>query len=250
VNRKELIHRWSELAPRKDVLLLDGFHAVKHALRFKADIPLVLTTNRQNTLALSEMIAPDINSILSERLIEVADDDYRRLVGRPHPTGVTALARRPPPVASEDLSATDRVSPLVLLEDPRNLGNVGAVVRLAAGMGASAVVTTGTVDPWHPQVVRASAGLHYAIPVLQTSLDRFVDGPLYALDPEGSDLRRVTLPDNAVLAFGTERHGVSAAVRQRADHLIAIPMQPLVSSYNLATSVAMALYHWRLISHR
>ena len=78
------------------------------------------------------------------------------------------------------------------------------------------MLTTGTVDPWHPTVVRAAAGLHYAVPVRRiTDLPDAVVG----FDPAGDDLRTVRLPAGAVLAFG-------------------------VSSYNLATSVAVALYAW------
>ncbi len=64
------------------------------------------------------------------------------------------------------------------------------------------------------------------------------------LDPEGTDIRETAFPDDAVLAFGTERHGVSAELRARADRLVAVPMRPGVSSFNLATSVAMGLFHW------
>jgi len=73
-----------------------------------------------------------------------------------------------------------------------------------------------------------------------------VEGPVFALDADGSDIADVRIPSNAVLAFGSERHGLSEAVRDRADHLVSLPMRPLVSSYNLTTSVAMALYHWDL----
>lgn len=69
-------------------------------------------------------------------------------------------------------------------------------------------------------------------------------GPLFALDPEGADIRGLTLPDDALLAFGSERHGLTAELRARADHLVALPMRPQVSSYNLATSVGMTLFHW------
>ncbi|HEX6754881.1 MAG TPA: TrmH family RNA methyltransferase, partial [Mycobacteriales bacterium] len=72
--------------------------------------------------------------------------------------------------------------------------------------------------------------------------------PLVAFDPAGTDLRRVVPPDGAVLAFGSERHGLSGEIRAAASLIVAIPMCPGVSSYNLATSVAMALYAWR--SHR
>ena len=51
-----------------------------------------------------------------------------------------------------------------------------------------------------------------------------------------------TLPDDAVLAFGSERHGLGAALLARADARVGIPMRPGVSSLNLATAVAVALY--------
>ncbi|MCZ9338275.1 TrmH family RNA methyltransferase, partial [Streptomyces sp. TRM76130] len=58
-------------------------------------------------------------------------------------------------------------------------------------------------------------------------------GPVFALDPEGEDIRGLALPDDALLAFGSERSGLSGELRARADHLVALPMRPQVSSYNL-----------------
>lgn len=132
----------------------------------------------------------------------------------------------------------------MVLDHPRNLGNAGAVIRLAAGFGATGVVTIGPLDPWHPTVVRGGAGLHFATAVERLTADELPAGPLFALDPEGDDIRGVKLPDDAVLAFGSERSGLSAELRARTDHLLSLPMRPQVSSYNLATSVAMTLYHW------
>jgi tRNA G18 (ribose-2'-O)-methylase SpoU len=133
---------------------------------------------------------------------------------------------------------------VVVLDHPRNLGNAGAVIRLAAGFGATGVVTTGTLDPWHPTVVRGGAGLHFATAVERLTVAELPSGPVFALDPDGEDIRGLRLPDDAVLAFGSERSGLSADLRARADHLVSLPMRPQVSSYNLATSVAMTLFHW------
>ena len=72
------------------------------------------------------------------------------------------------------------------------------------------------MDPWHPNVVRAAAGLHYATAVERLPLDDLPPGPVYALDPEGDDIRSVVLPDDALLAFGSERHGISPELRKRA----------------------------------
>ncbi|MCW7941808.1 rRNA methyltransferase [Streptomyces hygroscopicus] len=234
---------WRGLAD--SCVLLDGFHALKHAVRFHARVPVAVTTDRRTALALAEELAPDVRDILEALLTEVPEAAYQALVPRPHPTGVAALAVRPSREANlEALRRTHRGAPIVVLDNPRNLGNAGAVIRLAAGFGATGVVTTGTLDPWHPTVVRGGAGLHFATAVERLSVAELPPGPLFALDPEGDDIRGLKLPDDAVLAFGSERSGLSAELRARTDHLVSLPMRPQVSSYNLATSVAMTLYHW------
>lgn len=226
-------------------VLLDGFHALKHALRFGAQVPVAVTTDRAATLALAGELAPDVRETLDALLTEVDAASYATLVPRPHPTGVAALAVRPSREANLNrLAHAPRTAPIVVLDEPRNLGNAGAVIRLAAGFGATGVITTGPLDPWHPTVVRGGAGLHFATAVERMAVAGLPDGPVYALDPEGEDIRGTKLPDDAVLAFGSERTGLSADLRARADHLLRLPMRPQVSSYNLATSVAMTLYHW------
>ncbi|MEV6997311.1 TrmH family RNA methyltransferase [Streptomyces sp. NPDC093982] len=236
---------WNRLAGTS--VLLDGFHALKHAVRFGAEVPVAVAVDRAAALALADELAPDVRDALDALLTQVPESTYTSLVARPHPTGVAALAVRPPRAANlEKLAHTPRTAPVVVLDNPRNLGNAGAVIRLAAGFGATGVVTTGTLDPWHPTVVRGGAGLHFATAVERLGVEELPPGPLFALDPEGDDIRGSKLPDDAVLAFGSERTGLSAELRARADHLVALPMRPQVSSYNLATSVAMTLYHWSL----
>ncbi|MEU2225347.1 TrmH family RNA methyltransferase [Streptomyces sp. NPDC018347] len=237
------LSRWHALA--EGAVLLDGFHALKHALRFGAEVPVAVTTDRAAALGLAGELAGDVRDALDALLTEVSGQTYAALVPRPHPTGVAALAVRPPREAGlRALARTPRTAPVVVLDNPRNLGNVGAVIRLAAGFGVTGVVTTGTLDPWHPTVLRGGAGLHFATAVERVGTDELPAGPLFALDPEGEDIRGTRLPDDAVLAFGSERTGLSAGLRARADHLLRLPMRPQVSSYNLATSVAMTLYHW------
>jgi tRNA G18 (ribose-2'-O)-methylase SpoU len=234
---------WRDLAP--GAVLLDGFHALKHALRFGADVQLAVAADKDVALGLAAELADDLTNALAASLVEVPAAVLKELVPRVHPTGVAALAVRPSEHANrESLSRLPRPTPVVVLDNPRNLGNVGAVVRLAAGFGATGVVTTGDLDPWHSNAVRAGAGLHYATAVERLGIDDLPPGPLHVLDPEGEDIRTVVIPDDALIAFGSERHGISAELRSRADRLVALPMRPQVSSYNLATSVAMTLFHW------
>ncbi|MHB9852374.1 TrmH family RNA methyltransferase [Streptomyces krungchingensis] len=241
--RPDAVRTWHRLADGS--VLLDGFHALKHAVRFRADVPVAVTTDRRAALELADELAPDVRDALEALLTEIPETTLKALVPRPHPTSVAALAVRPSRAANlEILARTGRSTPVVVLDNPRNLGNAGAVIRLAAGFGATGVVTTGTLDPWHPTVVRGGAGLHFATAVERLTVDELPPGPMFALDPEGEDIRGLKLPDDAVLAFGSERTGLSPELRARADHLVALPMRPQVSSYNLATSVAMTLFHW------
>ncbi|APY87321.1 TrmH family RNA methyltransferase [Streptomyces alfalfae] len=239
----DAVRVWRGLADT--CVLLDGFHAIKHALRFGARVPAALTSDRAGVLALADELAPDVRQALEALLAPVDDERLRALVPRLHPTAVAALAERPSRDGNlEALGRLPRAAPVIVLDDPRNLGNAGAVIRLAAGFGATGVVTTGTLDPWHPTVVRGGAGLHFATAVERMEVAALPPGPVFALDAEGEDIRGLKLPDDAVLAFGSERSGLSAALRERADHLVSLPMRPQVSSYNLATSVGMTLFHW------
>lgn len=240
------LRRWRAAAQQPDTVLIDGFHALKHTLRFGGEVRQVLTSDRTKLAELADGLAPDVAAAVLATAVEVPAAAVRELVPRPHPTGVAALARRPDPdQALARLRALPRRAPVVVLDNPRNLGNVGAVVRLAAGFGATGVVTTGDLDPGTRPWCGPAAGLHFATEVARLTADQLPPGPLFVLDPEGSDIHSVPLPNEALLVFGSERHGVSQELRARADALLAIPMRPLVSSFNLATSVGMGLFHWQ-----
>ncbi|SHL61415.1 TrmH family RNA methyltransferase [Actinacidiphila paucisporea] len=246
---RSAVLRWHEHAATADTVVLDGFHALKHALRFGADVHVAVSSDKDAVLRLAADLAPDLAADLAERVTEVPAAALRELVTRVHPTAVAALAARPGGDGrTAALAALPRQAPVVVLDRPRNLGNVGAVIRLAAGFGVTGVVTTGDLDPWHPNAVRAGAGLHYATAVDRTDPDGLPPGPLHVLDPEGADIRGTALPDDALIVFGSERHGVSDELRARATALVSLPMRPQVSSYNLATSVGMTLYHWSATS--
>ena len=213
-------------------VVLEGFHAVKHALRFAPDlVDTVMVRSLSAAAALAAELAPDVAGLLLGRAVQAAVD---------HPTGVSGTARRP---TADTSVLSSRTSPLVVLDDPRHPGNAGAAIRVAAAAGASGFAVVGTLDPWGTSVVRGAAGLHFALPVLTCTLDD-LRGPVLALDADGSRLGVV--PDDAVLVVGSERNGLSPGLRARADEVVALPMREGVSSLNLATAVAAALYTWRL----
>jgi TrmH family RNA methyltransferase len=243
----QMIDRFRRARTDPALVVLEGFHALKHAIRFRAEILEVVATQPAEMVALASELAPDL-AVLLPGLAETITTGLLASLGPQVPrTGVMAIARRPS-VDLPNVLARNLKSPIVLLEDPRNMGNLGACVRVAAAAGAAGVVSTGDNDPWHPDAVRGAAGLHFALPVAHAQRLPPSDRPLVAIDPDGQDLRPSDLPPAAILAFGTERHGLSDELLAVADARLRIPMTEGVSSLNLATSVSAVLYSWRLAS--
>jgi RNA methyltransferase, TrmH family len=229
----------------RGLTVVEGFHALKHALRFGAELVEAVAADPPALEQMAAELAPDLAGQLGGRVEQVDKQTLADLVPLVPHTGVAAIARRP----RVDLAAAlaDRgPAPAVLLEQPRNMGNIGACIRVCAGAGAAAVITTGPNDPWHPDAVRGAAGLQFALPVAAAESLPRSDRPLLAIDPEGEELAPGLVPPRAILAFGTERHGLSGEVFARAEARVSIPMREGVSSLNLATSVAVVLFFMRL----
>jgi TrmH family RNA methyltransferase len=242
-----LIPRFRRARRDRTLAVLEGFHALKHALRFDAPLLEVIVSSDAPLERLAAALAPDLNERLLALAQPVEPSIFAQLAPLPPPTGLIALAERRTGDPAGMLSDR-REAPVVLLEDPRDLGNMGACVRVAAAADAAGVLTTGSHDPWHPDALRGAAGLHYALGVARMDEIPTLDRPLLAIDPEGEPLAPAELPPRAVLAFGTERYGLSDQLAGRADAQVSIPMRPGVSSLNLATSVAAVLFAWRLSS--
>jgi TrmH family RNA methyltransferase len=248
MNGGSLIPRFGRARRDPTLAVLEGFHPLKHALRFGANVLEAACLDLAELERLAERLAPDVAERMRALAREVDAAVFEQLAPLPPATGVMALAERPATDAAAVL-AEARAEPVVLLEDPRDLGNLGACVRVAAAADVAGVLSTGSHDPWAPDALRGAAGLHFALPVARVaelSLLQAGGRPLLALDPSGEPIAPAELPERALLAFGTERYGLSDALLQRADQRISIPMREGVSSLNLATSVAAVLFAWRL----
>jgi RNA methyltransferase, TrmH family len=241
-----LIARFRRARSDPAQVVLEGFHALKHAIRFGAEIAHACAADPDDLGALAGRLAADVAPQIRALVTPVPAPVFAALAPVPVETGVIAIARRPQ-VDAQALLQCPGVAPVVLLEAPARLGNLGAVVRVAAAAGAAAVLTTGTHDPWHSAALRGSAGLHFALPVARIEAVPSASArPLLAIDPAGEPLRQAAIPDGALLAFGSERRGLSEAVLAAAERRIAIQMRAGVSSLNLASAVAVILYVWRL----
>lgn len=130
--------------------------------------------------------------------------------------------------------------PLVLLLDGvQDPGNLGTLLRAAEGLGAAgAVLVPGTVDPYHPRAVRASAGACLRLP-----LARAAGLQVWLAEAEGStacwdvDWRQPVL-----LVVGNEGSGVSPEVAGHATGRVAIPLAGGIGSLNVAMAGTILLY--------
>ncbi len=231
-----LVARVRSARRSSDRVLLEGVHAFKHARRFGADVEVVVTPDRSAVTTLLAQLAPDVP--VPEDVVEVDPATWAQLTGgRELPSPCLAVARRPQHTAVEVLSSRGRV---VVLESPRHLGNLGAVIRVAAAANAGGVLVIGEADPWHPTAVRAAAGLQFALGVARADALPATTRPVLAVDADGDPEHGV--PEDAVLLLGTERGGLTPQLRERADGHVAIPMRAGVSSLNLATAAAVVLF--------
>ncbi|HEX9888616.1 MAG TPA: TrmH family RNA methyltransferase [Nitriliruptorales bacterium] len=224
---------------RTGLAVLEGLHPLKHALRFGAVVTACVVEEGCDLVAEAAELAPDLPGRLSVPPQVVPASTFAALCRRRPPVPVIAVAVRPTAGASD---ALEGAGPVVALEDPVHLGNLGAVVRVAAAAGAAGVLTTGRADPWHPAALRGGAGLQFALPVVRVDALPPTQRPVVAFDPGGAPLGGADVDPRSMLVFGSERAGLSAQVRERAHRVVAIPMRDGVSSLNLATSVAVALY--------
>ena len=232
------------------LVFLSGFHAIKHALRFGAEILCIVTTDIEKLQGFVKKLAPDFFGLYKKGVVELIPEAQIQSLheNRLHWTGVWAVAKRPEVDSVALLQNTERTAPLVLLEDPKNAGNLGASIRVAAALGASGLVVIGKSDqsdPWAPRVVQGASGLHFALPIGRIPRLEEFSGTLVMFDPEGADISSVAIPKDALFLFGTERGGITDATKERGALKVRIPMREGVSSLNLATSVSIALYSVR-----
>jgi TrmH family RNA methyltransferase len=151
----------------------------------------------------------------------------------------------------ETFAAADP-SRLLVLDAVQDPGNVGTLIRTAAGLGATATVALpGTVDLWNAKVVRSAMGAHFLHSAFHCTWDElrlFLDETgilLWGADTDGVPVERGGAPRRLALAVGNEGAGLSAHVRGACAQLVSLPLDPSVESLNVAVAAGILLYELR-----
>ncbi|HWM32756.1 MAG TPA: RNA methyltransferase [Pseudolysinimonas sp.] len=181
---------------------------------------------------------------------EVSDAVLGAMSDTVTPQGVLAVCRQFPVSLAELMASAPRL--LAILEEVRDPGNAGTIIRAADAAGADGVILTGrSVDAYNPKVVRSTTGSIFHVPVAQgIDLPAAVDAvraaglQVFAADIRGDELTviRDDLGAPTAWLFGNEAHGLTDESLALADRGVRVPIYGKAESLNLATAASVCLY--------
>lgn len=245
-----LVKYLSELKERKfreqeQCFLVEGFREVQRALESDKAV---------RVLYLSLSIRPELSQSLSTiarakgiAITELSPSVFEKLTHREHPDGCLALM---PMWSLEPKGILLSPQPLLLVaEGLEKPGNLGALIRTAEGAKVDALfLSSPTVDMYNPNVIRASQGALFSLPMAVFSPEGLNDFlkerkiHLVATSPEAKEVywdANYTLP--TAILVGNEHSGLSDFWSLRADH-VHIPMPGKSDSLNVNTAATLVLY--------
>lgn len=232
------------------LFLLEGPQAVSEALAYRPELVMeffATPTALERHPAIAETAAAvglDVEFVTEAVLTAMADTVT--------PQGIVAVCRQFPTSLRELLGDGPRL--IAILEEVRDPGNAGTIIRAADAAGADGVILTGrSVDLYNPKLVRSTTGSLFHMPVatgqeLSNVLDRVRRAGLQVL---AADIRGERLPEaraDGTLAkptawlFGNEARGLSPEQVDLADRSITVPIYGKAESMNLATAASVCLY--------
>lgn len=235
------------------LFLVEGKKTIQEAIASGAK-PEQLVMTREFAQSSSELFP-------QERVNIVNIAEFRQLTETVNPEGIMAVLPLPQTTLITLINAA-HARQIAILEDIRDPGNLGTMIRTADWFGLSGLVLLGGADPYQPKVVRASMGSLFHLPIayLQASPDHLqalhqlkaagfqllvtrpeLASPASAANTPTSNITTSQPQTNLALIFGNEAHGTSNAVDQLADRSISIPRYGQAESLNVAVSFGILL---------
>jgi TrmH family RNA methyltransferase len=224
---------------RDGLMLVEGFD----------EIQLALSAGYQPWTILSapEITSDQIDSISTETLT-VTRAVFEKMSYRENPDGWLAVFPIPR-VSLDDLNLS-QAPLLIVAESIEKPGNLGAILRTADAAQVDAIIVCDPrVDAYSPNVVRASRGALFSVPLVETKsaqalvfLQRKGIRVLATTPSAGAEYTRQDLRGPLAVVVGTEDEGLSEAWLSQADIRVKIPMMGKVNSLNVSVSTALIIY--------
>jgi TrmH family RNA methyltransferase len=242
------------------LFLLEGPQAVREALEYRPELlrELYVTPTAAERYGLADTQVD--TWFVTEQVLDAMADTVT-------PQGVVAVCEQFPTSVRQVFpdragqeaqldSASEGGLPglVAILEEVRDPGNAGTIIRAADSAGADAVVLTGrSVDPYNPKVVRSTTGSLFHVPVsvgvgLADTIERakLLGYTVLAADVSGDDLPDVRaeglLDGPTVWVFGNEARGLTSEDLAMVDRAVKVPIYGRAESMNLATAASVCLY--------
>lgn len=232
------------------LFLLEGPQAVSEALNYRPELVLELfatptALERYNGISGAAAEAGIEVEFVSEQVLESMADTVT-------PQGIVAVCKQFPTSIKDILSSEPKL--IAILEEVRDPGNAGTIIRAADAAGADAVILTGrSVDLYNPKVVRATTGSLFHLPVavgldLEVVVEKVHSAGLkiLAADIKGEDLLGARnsgeLAGPTAWLFGNEARGLTDEHFALADRAITVPIYGNAESMNLSTAASVCLY--------
>lgn len=214
---------------RKDKFLLEGTKCIEEAIESGLEIEHLFVLDGSNDF------------VGFDNRIETSEAVLAKISSTESAPKSVAVAKQLHQEWSDDYKK------VILLENIKDAGNLGTILRTAAAFYIDAVVLYGdTVDLYNPKCVRSSVGNLWKIPVFELdNLDRFSDYERVATLPKSEKtvwLKDYKPAEKCLIMFGAESTGLSNELKDLATKNITIEMSDKVESLNLSVSVAVILY--------
>jgi TrmH family RNA methyltransferase len=227
--------------------IVETFHLLEEALRSQCRVRTVIAAESVRTRVEDILHGRDIRLIIVNNRLMNSTAQVKTS------QGVVALVDPPEHTVEQTLGREPLVLVIDGLQDP---GNLGAILRSAEAFQATGLLLLkGSVSPYNPKALRASAGSVFRVPFVHGMEEAFAldvlrgnGANLYAAVPNadghiGSTPSEADLTCPCAIIIGSEGHGVSATLRS-ASRDISIPTAG-VESLNAAVSAAILLYEAR-----
>jgi RNA methyltransferase, TrmH family len=232
---------------RTTQFVIEGYREIRRA----ADAGVAMSTLYTCP---SLFLGPNEDALIGEletrgvEVVELAEEPFRKVSYRDRPEGLLVVA----PQFGTDLGGLDTgAAPLLLVaESIEKPGNLGTMLRTADAVGADAVIVAdATTDPFNPNVVRASTGTLFTVPLAVASTAQTIEWlaeqgvTIVATTPDTDlELWDADLRGPLAVVIGAEQYGLSDAWLQAADLRIRIPMAGMADSLNAAMAAGVVLY--------
>lgn len=179
----------------------------------------------------------------------VTDSVFKEVAETMTPQGILAIVKQPTYSLSDMMFEQD--ARILLLEDIRDPGNLGTIIRTAEGAGFTGVILSkGCVDIFNPKVIRSTMGAIYRVPFYYSNnfSDTILDlkkqnVTIYAAHLEGACFyNTITYERKTAIMIGNEANGLSRENASLSTACIKIPMEGKVESLNAGVAAAILMY--------